>query len=72
MNQQITVDAPEGTRVILRLHDRLIDLDQTVKVLLNGKLVFEGKVKRQASAVVKSLEQRADPSSAATALLEIQ
>ncbi len=72
MNQQITIDAPEGTKVILRLHDRLINLDQTVKVLLNGKRVYEGKVKRQASAVVKSLEQRADPSSAATALLEIQ
>jgi hypothetical protein len=49
----------------------LVDLDQPVKVLLNGKVAFEGKVSRQADAILKSLQQRSDPSSAATALLEI-
>ena len=71
-NNVITLDAPEVTRLTLRLHDRLVNLDQALKVLLNGKTVFEGKVTRQADAILKSLQQRADPHSAATALLEIK
>jgi len=42
-----------------------------VKVILNGKSVFAGKVTRQADAILKSLQQRADPQSAAVALLEV-
>jgi hypothetical protein len=71
-NNVITLEAPEVTQLTLRLHDRLVDLDQPLKVLLNGKTVFEGKVPRQADAILKSLQQRSDPHSAATALLEIK
>jgi len=67
----VTIDAPEVAGLILRLHDRLVDLDQPVKVQLNGKTVFQGKVLRQAEAILTSLRQRADPHSAATALLEV-
>ncbi|KAB2638465.1 MAG: polyhydroxyalkanoate depolymerase [Verrucomicrobia bacterium] len=70
-NNVITLDAPGVTQLTLRLHDRLVDLDRALKVRLNGKTVFEGKVTRQADAILKSLQQRADPHSAATALLEI-
>ena len=70
-NNVITIDAPEVPQLTLRLNDCLVDLDQVLKVLLNGKTVFEGKVPRQADAILKSLQQRADPHSAATALLEI-
>ena len=70
-NNVITLDAPDVPRLTLRLHDRLVDLDQPLKVLLNGKPVFEGKVTRQADAILKSLQQRSDPRSAATALLEV-
>jgi len=67
----ITIDSPEVTRLTLRLHDRLVDLDQPLKVLLNGKTVFDGMVPRQADAILKSLQQRSDPHSAATALLDV-
>ena len=67
----ITLDAPDVTRIMLRLHDRLVDLDQTIKVRLNGRTVFEGKVIRQADAILESLQQRGDIQSAATALLEV-
>ena len=67
----ITIDAPDVARITLRLHDRLVDLDQPVKVVLNGKTVFEAKVTRQADTILKSLQQRADPYSAAVALLEV-
>ena len=71
-NNVITLDAPDVTQLTLRLSDRLVDLDQPIKVLLNGKSVFEGKVTRQADAILKSLQQRSDPNSAATALLDIK
>lgn len=68
----ITVDAPDVTRIILRLHDRLVDLDQPLQVVLNGGTVFAGKVPRQADAILKSLHQRGDPHSAAAALLDVR
>jgi len=71
-NQVITLDAPDVSQLTLRLNDSLVDLDQPLKVILNGKAVFEGKVTRQADAILKSLKERADPHSAATALLEIK
>ena len=68
---RINLDAPDVTRITLRLHDRLVNLDQEIQVRINGKLVFAGKVSRQADAILKSLQQRADSDSAATALLEV-
>jgi poly(3-hydroxybutyrate) depolymerase len=67
----VTVDAPGVSMLVLRLHDRLVDLDQPVRVRLNGKTVFDGRVSRQADAILKSLQQRSDPQIAATALLEV-
>ena len=68
----ITIDAPDVARLVLRLHDRLVDLEHALTVRLNGKTVFEGKVPRQADAILDSLQQRSDPQSAATALLEVK
>lgn len=67
----VTIDAPGVSKLILRLHDRLVDLDQPVKVRLNGSTVFAGKAARQADAILTSLQERSDPASAATALLEV-
>lgn len=67
----ITLENSWAPRVILRLHDRLLDLDRPVKVVCNGKPLFEGKVARQADCILESLRQRADPHSAATAILEL-
>jgi hypothetical protein len=53
----------------LRLSDRLLDLDQPITVRFNGVELFTGRVKRQASAIVASLAERADPPAAATAIL---
>ena len=67
----IIIEAPEVARLTLRLNDRLVDLDQPVKVILNGQGVFDGKVTRQADAILKSLQQRADPRTVAVAVLEV-
>jgi hypothetical protein len=59
-------DVPPGFR--LRLSDALLDLDQPVIVQVNGRQRFSGKIPRTAAAMVASLDQRADPASAATAV----
>ena len=58
---------PSGTT--LRLSDKLLDLDQPVKVTVNGKDLVPAKVQRTAAAILESLEERADLPAAATALM---
>ncbi|PXA89241.1 hypothetical protein DMC47_28855 [Nostoc sp. 3335mG] len=65
----LTGTVPAGT--VLRLSDRLLDLDKPVRVIVNGRKAFDGKVRRTAAAIVASLVERADPASAATALLKL-
>lgn len=69
--QAITVDGAVPAGLTLRLSDRLVDLDRPVRVTVNGRLAFAGKVPRTAAAIVRSLEERLDPASAATALLRL-
>jgi len=66
----LTGAVPAGT--MLRLSDRLIDLDRPLRVIVNGKAAYSGKVARTARAVEQSLLERADPASAATALLTLR
>lgn len=69
--QAITIDGAVPAGLTLRLSDRLVDLDRPVRVTVNGRLAFAGKVPRTAAAIVRSLEERLDPASAATALLRL-
>lgn len=69
--QAITIDGAVPAGLTLRLSDRLVDLDRPVRVTVNGRLAFAGKVPRTTAAIVRSLEERLDPASAATALLRL-
>ncbi|WP_294323977.1 hypothetical protein [uncultured Sphingomonas sp.] len=69
--QAITIDGAVPAGLTLRLSDRLVDLDRPVRVTVNGRMAFAGKVPRTAAAIVRSLEERAGPASAATALLAL-
>jgi hypothetical protein len=69
--QTITIEAPASGKLSLRLSDKLLDLDQPVRVVAAGKTVFEGPVHRSLSAIAQSLQERADPELAATALLPV-
>lgn len=62
-------DVPAG--MTLRLSDRLVDLDRAVTVTVNGKRAFDGRVPRTRQAIEQSLAERADPATAATALLRL-
>lgn len=65
----LTGTVPAGTT--LRLSDQLLNLDRPVKVIVNGRTAYSGKVARTGLAIEQSLAERADPASAATAMLKI-
>jgi hypothetical protein len=65
----VTGDVPKG--MALRLSDALLDLDRPVRVSVNERDVFQGRVTRCAEVIRESLQERADPRSAATAKLTL-
>jgi transglutaminase-like putative cysteine protease/poly(3-hydroxybutyrate) depolymerase len=67
----ITLSGDVPTTLVLRLSDRLVDLDQPVTVRFEDREVFQGQVVRRAAAILASLEERLDAASAATARLEL-
>lgn len=68
----IAVEGDSTATLGLRLSDRLLSLDEPLKVTLNGREVFAGPVVRKAANLVKSLQERGDPSAAATAVVSWQ
>jgi len=69
--QTIALSGAVPRGMTLRLSDRLIDLDRPVRVIVNDKQVFSGKVSRTGRAIQQSLLERMDPQSAATAMLTL-
>jgi hypothetical protein len=67
---------PEEIKIlIIRLSDTLVNLNQPVTVTVNKGIIttkiFHGIIPRTRAAIEESIEERADPTSAATALLHI-
>lgn len=62
---RLTGDVPQG--MILRLSDALVNLDKPVRVLVTNREVFRAKSPRRVEVIRASLQERADPRSAATA-----
>lgn len=69
--QKIVITSGEVGKLRLRLSDALVDLDEEIVVELNGSAVFRGKVGRTVGAMHRSLRERLDPESVATAELEV-
>lgn len=69
--QTIRLDGDVPSKTALRLSDQLLDLDQPVTVIVNGKEAWNAKVPRTAEAIGKSLQERADLPAAAVALLQL-
>jgi hypothetical protein len=57
-NQRV---AARGVKLRVYLNDTLADLNQPVKIVVNGKTQFEGRVTRQLSTIARSLNERGDP-----------
>jgi predicted esterase len=70
--QEVTVEASAPVETLeLRLSDRLVDLDKPVRVRMGGVVVSEGVAPRRIAALWASLEERADPASAAPARIVV-
>jgi hypothetical protein len=67
--QTIRLQGDVPAKLELRLSDELLDLDQDVKVTVNGTEVASAKVARTAAAIRRSLEERLDRPAAASAVM---
>ncbi len=67
--QTVKLEGDVPAKLELRLSDALLDLDQAVTVIVNGKEVLSKKPVRSAAAIERSLEERLDLPAAATAVL---
>ena len=70
--QKIRLSGDVPPRITIRLSDELLDLDQPVQVSVNGREVFHDRVKRSADVLRESLQERADPRSAASASIVVR
>lgn len=55
------MSAVEFTKLLIRLDDRMADLDRPVRVTHKGKVLFDGPVKRTIGTMQKTLAGRGDP-----------
>ena len=69
--QTITLESADVPRVTLRLRDGFVDLDQDVIVRSRDRELFRGRVARERAVIERSLAERLDPRSAATAELVV-
>ena len=69
--QILRIDGDLPPTIQIRLSDRLLDLDRPITVVAGAREVFHGSVRRQASAILSSLAERAEPASAAVAILPV-
>jgi len=47
--------------LLIRLDERMVDLDQPVRVLYQDRVLFDGRVPRTIATLVHTLDQRGDP-----------
>lgn len=60
-NQEITILRASGVDTLtLRFNDRMLDLDKPVRVLQNGKRLFEGVLPRTVAVLSTTLQRRFD------------
>ena len=61
-----------GNTLTVHLDDQLLDLDQPVTVVLNGKQVFSGRVERRAAHMADDIARHGDPGRIFPARLELK
>lgn len=61
--QKFTVRADGIEQLIVRLNDRMADLDKPIEIVSGDQTLFAGKVKRTIGVLAKTLAERGDPKS---------
>jgi poly(3-hydroxybutyrate) depolymerase len=68
----VTLESVSGLgKLVLRLSDAMMDLDQPVHVELDGRALHDGPVTRTIAVLSKTLEERGDPAMVFAAELEV-
>ena len=68
----IKIEQCDYSKLTIYINDRMLDLDKKVKVVCNGKKLFNKKVKRTIATLHKSLAKRNDRSYAFPAMIEVE
>lgn len=68
----ITIEQSDVPELTILLRDDMVDLDQPVKVIFDGREVFNGKVDRTATQLAATLVSRGDPQAVFSAALPVQ
>ena len=61
--QQFDVQAGGINQLIIRVNDRMLNLDEDITVTSQGKDLYKGRTERSISALAKTLAERGDPTS---------
>lgn len=61
--QQFDVQAGGINQLIIRVNDRMLNLDEDVTVTSQGKELYKGRIQRSIGTLVKTLAERGDPAS---------
>ena len=70
--QTITIEKAQLVDTLLiRLNDKMINLDQKVKVFYNGQLLYDAVPVRNVATIWKSLSERNDPEQVFSAQIEV-
>ncbi|MGI9013854.1 MAG: alpha/beta hydrolase [Phycisphaerales bacterium] len=69
--QVITINSSDVENITLWLRDELIDLDQEIAIVADGREVFRGMIERSRDAIRSSLTSSLDPRMAASAVIAI-
>lgn len=71
-DQTITIEKAQLVDTLLiRLNDKMINLDQKVKVFYNGQLLYDAVPVRNVATIWKSLSERNDPEQVFSAQIEV-
>ena len=59
--QQFDVHAGKINQLIIRVNDRMLNLDEDVTVTSQAKELYKGRIQRSIGTLAKTLDQRGDP-----------
>lgn len=70
-DQTITITDDLNLPLTLRLNDTMLNMDQPITVIRNGKQVFQGQVPRTIQTIEQTINERYDPTSIFTGQITI-
>jgi predicted peptidase len=70
--QTIDLQTDNATQLIIRINDKMLDLDKLVTVTSKGKILHEARLVRSIGTLAKTITKRGDPSSIFSAEIVIR